>query len=248
MVNRLKDYLSPSVYILSATKGFNKADNKRTSEVLFEVLPAEYESRIAVLSGPNISLEIARQKPSTTVISSKDNNTALYLQKHFSNDYFRVYTNNDVVGTELGGILKNIIAIAAGIIDGLDLGDNAKSAIMVRGMVEISRLAVKLGARQETMFGLSGIGDLITTCSSKLSRNHFVGEHLGKGLKLAEILNKMTAVAEGVNTVKIIYPLLRELEVDMPVTAEVYKVLFEDKPVHKAIRELMSRDAKAEQT
>jgi glycerol-3-phosphate dehydrogenase (NAD(P)+) len=214
--------------------------------VLLAGLPREFHKRIAVLSGPNISREIALQKPSTTVVSSIDNDTATTLQGVFNNNYFRVYTNNDVIGTELGGTLKNIIAIAGGIIDGLNLGDNAKSAVMVRGLVEISRFAVKLGANPETFFGLAGIGDLITTCSSTLSRNHFVGEHLGRGMKLSEILREMTAVAEGVATTRLVHQMARENGVEMPVTEQVYEVLFKNKPVEQAIRDLMTRDAKAE--
>jgi glycerol-3-phosphate dehydrogenase (NAD(P)+) len=246
MVERLRDCLKQPVYIVSATKGIIEPENKRTSEVLLAGLPREFHKRIAVLSGPNISREIALQKPSTTVVSSIDNDTATTLQGVFNNNYFRVYTNNDVIGTELGGTLKNIIAIAGGIIDGLNLGDNAKSAVMVRGLVEISRFAVKLGANPETFFGLAGIGDLITTCSSTLSRNHFVGEHLGRGMKLSEILREMTAVAEGVATTRLVHQMARENGVEMPVTEQVYEVLFKNKPVEQAIRDLMTRDAKAE--
>jgi glycerol-3-phosphate dehydrogenase (NAD(P)+) len=246
MVDKLRGFVKPSMYLVSATKGINEADNKRPSELLFQRLPESCHEKIALLSGPNISREIALKKPSTTVISSRNNDTALALQKGFTNSYFRVYTNNDMIGTELGGTLKNIIAIAAGIVDGLELGDNAKSAIMVRGLVEISRFAVKFGARPETFAGLAGIGDLITTCSSTFSRNHFVGENLGKGRKLPDILSQMTSVAEGVTTTKLIFPLAKKEGIDMPVTEQIYEVLFDDKPVSQAIRDLMSRDTKPE--
>ncbi|MFC1584674.1 NAD(P)H-dependent glycerol-3-phosphate dehydrogenase, partial [Fibrobacterota bacterium] len=246
MVDRMKSLVRPPAFIVSATKGLNEADNKRVSEVLYKGLPESCRDKIAVLSGPNISREIALRKPSATVISSRSNHIAAGIQKLFNSRYFRVYTNTDVIGTELGGILKNIIAIAGGIIDGMELGDNAKSAVMVRGLVEISRFAVNFGAKPETFNGLAGMGDLITTCSSTLSRNHYVGEHLGKGMKLSEILPRMEAVAEGVRTTRLIYRMAKEAGIEMPVTEQVYQVLFEDKPVRKAIEDLMSRDIRPE--
>jgi glycerol-3-phosphate dehydrogenase (NAD(P)+) len=245
-VKKMIPHIPADAWLLSATKGLNEKTKQRASQVLGELLPQGLKSRVAVLSGPNLSGEISRQKPSATVISSVENDTACAIQGFFNNNYLRVYTNNDVTGTELGGTLKNVIAIAAGIIDGLELGDNAKSAVMVRGQVEITRLALKLGAQSETFYGLAGMGDLIVTCSSTLSRNHFVGENLGRGRKLKDILNDMTAVAEGVGTTRLVYELAREQGVEMPVTEQVYKVLFEDKPVQEAIKDLMNRQTKAE--
>ena len=232
--------------ILSATKGLNASDKKRTSQVLEELLPEHRKKTFAVLSGPNIAREIAARKPTTTVISSHTEESAREIQKFFSNKYFRVYTNSDVIGTELGGTLKNIIAIAAGSVDGLELGDNAKSALMVRGMVEIVRFGVHHGAKPETFYGLAGMGDLITTCSSVMSRNHFVGESLAKGKTLKEILDSMTAVAEGVETTRLVHDIAQKEGLYMPMTEQIHAVLFEGKPVTDAIENLMSRELKAE--
>ncbi len=242
---KIKDFLTPEMLLVSATKGLHEGDDRRMSELIFEVLP-DFRSRTAVLSGPNISKEIALGKPAVTVIASENKETAKTIQQLFNRDYFRVYTNNDVVGTEFGGTLKNVIAIVAGIIDGLKLGDNAKSALMVRGILEMSRLAVKLGAQQQTLFGLSGMGDLITTCSSELSRNHYVGEQLAAGKSLKEILGGMTAVAEGVATTRAAYELAQKNKIEMPVTEQLYKLLYENKKIAEAINDLMNRDLKAE--
>jgi glycerol-3-phosphate dehydrogenase (NAD(P)+) len=244
-LEKLRGYLLPSAYILSATKGLDSANDQRMSEIMLEVFP-EYAERLAVLSGPNISMEIARQQPAVTVISSTNVETAKTIQELFNSPYFRVYTNDDVIGTELGGTLKNIIAIAAGVIDGLELGNNTKSALMVRGMVEMSKLAVRMGAKQETLFGLTGMGDLITTCSSSLSRNHYVGQELAKGRKLPEILKGMKAVAEGVNTTKAAFDLAKKHQVAMPVTEQMYYILFQHKDIKEAVRDLMNRDLKPE--
>lgn len=244
-LEQIKSKISSNTLILSATKGLDSTRDQRMSEIMLDVFP-EHAGQIAVLSGPNISMEIAKQQPAVTVISSKNLQTAKIIQEAFNAPYFRVYTNDDVIGTELGGTLKNIIAIAAGVIDGLGLGDNAKSALMVRGMVEMSKLAVRLGAKQETLFGLTGMGDLITTCSSSLSRNHYVGQELAKGRKLAEILKGMKAVAEGVNTTKAAFDLARKYEVAMPVTEQMYYILFQNKDIKEAVRDLMTRDLKPE--
>lgn len=231
--------------IVSATKGLHEADDKRMSEVLYEILP-EHHQRIAVLSGPNISWEIAKQKASTTVIASEDIETAKNIQQYFNSPYFRVYVNTDVIGTECGGTLKNVIAIAAGIVDGLELGNNAKAALMVRGMVEMTRMAVALGARPETLMGLTGMGDLITTCSSSLSRNHAIGEKLAKGEKITEIIAGMKAVAEGIATTKAAYALAQKHNVEMPITAQMYAILYQNKSISEALKELMTRSLKAE--
>lgn len=244
-LEQIKSKISSHTLILSATKGLDSTRDQRMSEIMLDVFP-EHAEQVAVLSGPNISMEIAKQQPAVTVISSKNLQTAKIIQEAFNAPYFRVYTNDDVIGTELGGTLKNIIAIAAGVIDGLGLGDNAKSALMVRGMVEMSKLAVRLGAKQETLFGLTGMGDLITTCSSSLSRNHYVGQELAKGRKLTEILKGMKAVAEGVNTTKAAFDLAKKYEVAMPVTEQMYYILFQNKDIKEAVRDLMTRDLKPE--
>ncbi|MDR1997233.1 MAG: NAD(P)-dependent glycerol-3-phosphate dehydrogenase [Candidatus Margulisbacteria bacterium] len=242
---QLKQYLARDCLLLSATKGLDETTGRRMSEVLGETLPAQRQN-IAVLSGPNISREIAEQKVSAAVIASGTKATAEAIQKLFNNHYFRVYTNDDVIGVEIGGTVKNIIAIAAGIADGLGLGNNAKAALLVRGMVEIARLAVTLGGRAETIFGLTGMGDLITTCSSSLSRNHSVGVELAKGRTLADILGNMPAVAEGVPTTKLAHALAQKTGTPMPITAQMYAILYENKPVPAAVQDLMSRALKPE--
>lgn len=241
---KLKPLLTGQL-IVSATKGLHEADDKRMSEVLYEILP-EHRQKIAVLSGPNISWEIANRKPATAVIASENIETAKQIQKFFSNEYFRVYVNTDVIGTEFGGTLKNVIAIAAGIVDGLQLGNNTKAALMVRGMVEMTRMAVKLGAKPETLMGLTGMGDLITTCSSTLSRNHSVGEKLAQGQKIADIISGMKAVAEGIATTKAAYELAQKHNVEMPITEQMYAVLYQNKPITEALKDLMTRSLKAE--
>jgi len=242
---QIRPLLAPDCLLLSAAKGLDETTGKRMSEVLCETLP-EFKQNIAILSGPNISREIAEQKVSASVIASENQNTAQTIQKIFNNNYFRVYTNDDVIGTEIGGTIKNVIAIAAGIIDGLNLGNNAKAALLVRGMVEIAKLAAALGGKAETVFGLTGIGDLITTCSSSLSRNHYVGVELARGKPLAEILRGMTAVAEGVSTAKLAYALARQTKTPMPITEQIYGILYGGKSIPAALEELMSRTLKPE--
>lgn len=245
-VRALTPHIPPHAILVSATKGLNPEDHKRPSELLRENLPPSMHDRIGVLSGPNIAKEIAARKPAATVISSDNAETARIAQRAFSTNYFRVYTNNDIAGAEFGGTLKNIIAIAAGIVDGLSLGDNTKAALMVRGMVEIIRFGTHFGARPETFYGLAGMGDLITTCNSLMSRNHYVGENLAKGKKLADILAGMSAVAEGVEAAHLVHEIAAREGLEMPVTAQVHAVLFQDKPVQQAILDLMTRDLKAE--
>jgi glycerol-3-phosphate dehydrogenase (NAD(P)+) len=229
--------------IISAVKGLEIETQKRMSVVIKEELPCE---KISVISGPNISKEIARGLPAATVAASNRMETAKSVQQILNSNRFRVYTNTDVIGVELGGALKNIIAIAAGVADGLMLGNNAKSALMVRGMAEIIRLGVAMGGKSETFGGLSGIGDLITTCESTLSRNHQVGVEIAKGRKLNDIITKMYDVAEGVPTSKAARDISRKLKIEMPITEEVYSVLYEKKDPFKAISSLMQRELKNE--
>ena len=203
-------------------------------------------SRLVVLSGPNIAPEIARHVPSTTVVASKFPEDSRAVQEMLRSPYFRVYTGDDIIGLELGGSLKNIIAIAGGIIDGLGLGANTKGALLTRGLAEITRLGVALGARPDTFAGLSGMGDLITTCFSQQSRNRSVGQQIGQGRKLADILKNMSMVAEGVKTTKAAYLLSQKHNIEMPITHQMYQVLFADKKPEAAVRDLMGRDAKAE--
>ncbi|MFA5098111.1 MAG: NAD(P)H-dependent glycerol-3-phosphate dehydrogenase [Candidatus Margulisiibacteriota bacterium] len=235
--------VSKDVMILSATKGIEKDTLKRPSEIIKELLKAE---NVAALSGPNLSKEIAQGLPAASVIASSDDNTAKILQEILNTEKFRIYTSDDVIGVELGGALKNVIAIAAGICDGLALGSNAKSALIVRGLAEIKRLGIAAGAKQGTFSGLSGIGDLITTCQSSLSRNHSVGEQLAKGKTLVEIQKSMNAIPEGVDTSVSALKLAERLEVEIPITREVYKVLLEGKKPAESIPSLMGRSLKSE--
>jgi len=243
IATQARKFVPLSASILSAVKGLEEGTGERMSEVLRSVYP---DNKIAVISGPNLSKEISKGLPAATIVASIDLNVAKKIQSAVKLERFRIYVCNDVIGVELGGTLKNIIAIAAGIADGLSLGDNAKSALMVRGMVEISRLGVAMGASAETFAGLSGMGDLITTCSSKLSRNHCVGEAIAKGEKLEDILSGTKEVAEGVLTAKVAAGIAKKLNVEMPITAEVCKVLFERKDPYKAIASLMMRELKKE--
>lgn len=229
--------------IVSLAKGLEMKTLKRPSEIIKEVLNTD---KIAVLSGPSHAEEVARGLPASVIIASRDKKLALFAQHIFMNDHFRPYTHTDILGVELGGALKNIIAIAAGICDGLKLGDNAKSALLTRGLVEIARFGKSMGAQPITFFGLSGIGDIITTCTSPYGRNRMVGTRLGKSESLKQILGSMEMVAEGVWTTQAAYKLAKQLGVEMPITNEVYKVLFHDKKPRQAVLDLMRRPPKSE--
>jgi len=229
--------------ILSAAKGIENDTLMRLSEVIKDVLGS---LRITVLSGPTISYEVARGIPTTCVASSENAQLAKEVQDAFMGERFRVYTSSDVVGVELGGALKNVIAIACGISDGLGFGANTKSAILTRGLVEIRRLGVAMGAKPETFAGLSGLGDLVTTCISSHGRNRGLGEQIGKGRKVKDILARMEMVAEGVRTAKSAFMLAEKHRVEMPITAQIYAVLYEDKDPKAAVNDLMLRQKKAE--
>jgi glycerol-3-phosphate dehydrogenase (NAD(P)+) len=228
---------------LSVSKGIEEKTHKRVSEIIYDVLG---KINLSILSGPNIAYEVARGYPATCVIASKNIQNAKMLQKVFTNDKLRVYTSNDLCGVELGGSLKNIIAIAAGISDGLGFGMNAKAAIVTRGLVEMARFGVALGAKKETFNGLSGMGDLVTTCMSTHSRNHFVGQKIGEGKTLKYILKHMDMVAEGVKTTKSVYELNKKYKINLPITTEIYKVLYKNKIPLKAVSDLMLREKKME--
>jgi glycerol-3-phosphate dehydrogenase (NAD(P)+) len=230
---------------ISAIKGIEPSSLMRCSQVIVQEL-GEKCSSMVVMSGPNIAPEIAKHVPSTTVVASKDPANAGKVQEMLMSPYFRVYTNDDIIGLELGGSLKNVIAIASGIVDGLGFGANTKGALLTRGLAEITRLGVVMGARPETFAGLSGMGDLITTCFSQQSRNRSVGQQIGLGRKLTDILSSMTMVAEGVETTKAAYLLSQKHDVEMPIVQQMYLVLFEGKDPSEAVRDLMGRDAKAE--
>jgi glycerol-3-phosphate dehydrogenase (NAD(P)+) len=229
--------------VVSLTKGIETETLKRPSEILRETLG---DIRVAVLSGPSISVEVARDFPTTVVAASGDEGLAREVQEVMAGTSFRVYTTDDVVGVELGGALKNIIAIAAGISDGMGFGANTKAAILTRGLVEIVRLSVKTGGRKETVFGLSGLGDLATTCMSSHSRNRWLGEEIGKGKKINDVLGQTEMVVEGVTTTRSAHALAQRLNVEMPITEKIYQVLYGGKRPKDAVKELMTRTPKPE--
>ncbi len=231
---------------IHVSKGIEPGTFKRISEMIDESIDSKINGGIAVLSGPSHAEEVAIKHPTTVSVSSENEEVARLAQDLFMTDYFRVYTNNDLVGIEIGGALKNIIALAAGITDGIGYGDNAKAALMTRGLAEITRLGVKMGADPMTFLGLGGIGDLIVTCTSVHSRNWKCGNMLGKGATLDEALEEMNMVVEGVRTTEAAYNLAKEYDVEMPITSGLYKVLFEDYPVSEGVKDLMERDKKSE--
>lgn len=231
-----------SIYV-SVSKGIETKSLLQMSEVVEECLG---NVNLAVLSGPTISYEVARGMPTTAVAASKKANVARKVQEIFSTETFRVYTSSDVVGVELGGSLKNIIAIAAGISDGLGFGTNSKSALLTRGLVEITRLGVAMGAKEETFFGLSGLGDLVTTCINPHGRNRWFGEQVGKGRSPREVIKSTEMVIEGIPTATSAYSLARKYNVEMPITEQIYNILYKDKSPKEAVRELMLRPMKAE--
>jgi glycerol-3-phosphate dehydrogenase (NAD(P)+) len=234
-------YMHSDAKLIHATKGFDADSQVRMSQVIREEIPHLHPDHLAVLSGPSHAEEVSRRCPTTVVVASRNQSTAEEFQDLFMNSYFRVYTNPDVVGTELGGALKNIIALGVGLSDGLQFGDNAKAALMTRGLMEISRLGIKLGAAQMTFAGLAGIGDLIVTCTSKHSRNWRAGYQLGQGKTLDEVLSSMNMVVEGVNATKAAFLLASRHHVEMPITSAIYQVLFAGKSPRDAVEDLMGR-------
>jgi glycerol-3-phosphate dehydrogenase (NAD(P)+) len=232
--------------LVSVAKGIENESLLTMSQMLHEVFPSINEAQIGVLSGPSHAEEVSRKIPTAVVAASKSEDTSKAIQMAFMTSYFRVYSSTDILGVELGGALKNVIAIGAGIIDGARFGDNTKAAIMTRGIAEISRLGVVLGARPDTFAGLSGMGDLIVTCMSKHSRNRYVGEQIGSGKRLKEVLETMQMVAEGVQTTKSASRLSHKYKVETPILDEVYNILFKDKDPVKATNDLMTRDMKME--
>jgi len=232
--------------LVSVSKGIEKGTLLTMAQMLKDVHPLLGKDQIGVLSGPSHAEEVSRRIPTAVTVASEEPVTSKSIQAAFMNSYFRVYSSTDILGVELGGAFKNVIAIGAGIIDGAGFGDNTKAAIMTRGVSEISRLGSAMGAYPETFAGLSGMGDLIVTCMSKHSRNRYVGEQLGKGKKLKQILKSMEMVAEGVETSRSASQLAKKFDVETPITNEVYKILFEDKDPVKATTDLMTRDMKME--
>ena len=232
--------------IVSATKGLEAGTALRMSEVIQEVVQPKFTPKLAVLSGPTFAREIVRGAPAAVVIASPDEALAQQMQKQLASPTFRLYTNTDVVGVELGGAVKNVIAIAAGVCEGLELGSSAVAAVITRGLSEITRLACALGARRETMYGLACLGDLVLTCTGALSRNHRVGVELGRGKRLPEILASLRMVAEGIPATAATLQLARQQGIEMAITEQMYALLYENRPPRDAVRELMERSLRAE--
>ena len=241
VLKQLQPHLDKTCLLVSAAKGIENNSLQLMSEVLEEVLGAEVKNRCAFLSGPSFAKEVAEEQPTAVTVAADDLGVAHRVQEIFSTDYFRVYTNQDVVGVEIGGALKNVIALAAGVSDGLGFNHNARAALITRGLVEIGRLGMAKGAIESTFAGLAGMGDLVLTCTGDLSRNRSVGMELGRGRKLDEILNQMHMVAEGVKTTLSAYQLANKLGVKMPITEQMYQILYEDKDPKLAVADLMRR-------
>lgn len=246
VMSRAADVVQPDTRVVSASKGIEKSSLRTMAEVLRDVLPEPTGSRVAFLSGPSFAREVAQEQPTAVTVASKDAEALMRIQGLFQTPYFRVYTTDDVVGVELGGALKNVIAIAAGMVSGLGLGHNAIAALITRGLAEIARLADGLGADRLTLSGLAGMGDLILTCTGDLSRNRFVGRELGRGRTLDEILANMDMVAEGVDTTRAALALARREGIEMPIVEEVHAVLFEGRTALEALDNLMTREPKPE--
>ena len=239
-------YLKGSMLVVSAAKGLEIASNKRMSQVIADEISPSFWPNICVHSGPNLSAEILQGLPAVAVVAAWNELIARKVQKLLNTPSICLYTNSDVIGVELGGALKNIIALGAGIADGLGFGDNAKAALITRGLTEMTALGVTLGANPLTFSGLTGLGDLVTTCSSPLSRNHYVGVELTKGRPLEEILKSMSGVAEGVSTTIVAHKLSKQFELEMPITERIYKVLYQGLDPRKASLELMEAEARHE--
>ena len=236
------NYLSNDAVVVSASKGIEQGTLLTVSDILHEVTGKE----VAALSGPSFAKEVIRKLPTAVTLATSDVDTGMLLQEIFNSAYFRVYTHDDVIGVELGGALKNVVAIASGICDGLGLGHSARAALITRGLVEITRLGRAMGADPRTFSGLSGLGDLVLTCTGPLSRNYSVGVNLGKGMKLREILSSTRSVAEGVATSLSAFELARKMGVEMPIIEQVYEVLYRDKDPETAVLSLMNRALKSE--
>ncbi len=244
---KIKPCLDGHEILVTVSKGIENETFKTMSQILIEVMDGvTYEDNIGVLYGPSHAEEVAQLRPTTVVAAAYSSRTARVIQETFMTPMFRVYANNDVIGVEIGGSVKNIMAVAAGIIDGAELGDNAKAALITRGLHEMKRMGQMMGAHNDTFSGLTGMGDLIVTCTSAHSRNRYVGQQIGKGFKLDEIIESMNMVAEGIKTTKSVHDWAKKNNVEMPITEAVYHVLFDDVDPKDALNRLMNRDPKDE--
>jgi glycerol-3-phosphate dehydrogenase (NAD(P)+) len=243
---RLVHHPSGHTLIVSATKGIENETHLTMTGILQQLLPPRLHEHIAALSGPSFAKEVARKIPTAVTVAARCLETAQRVQTAFADRYFRVYTSHDLLGVELGGAVKNVMAIAAGISDGLGLGSNTRAALITRGIAEIRRLGTRLGANPQTFSGLAGIGDLVLTCTGTLSRNWTLGNKLGQGKNLDKILSETRTVAEGVKTTKSVYDLSHKVGVEMPIAEQVYRILYENLDPQKALWALMTRDLKHE--
>jgi|TARA_B110000046_G_scaffold170166_1_gene189898 glycerol-3-phosphate dehydrogenase (NAD(P)+) len=243
VLEEARPYIRPWVPIINLAKGLEISTKMRMTEIIEELMPGH---PIGVLTGPNLAKEIHFGKAAAAVIAMVDNSIAKRLQSVFSSGLFRVYTNNDVIGCELGGALKNIYAIATGMGDGANAGDNTRSALITRGLAELTRLGIAMGGKKSTFSGLAGMGDLVATCSSTKSRNHHVGFQIGQGKSLEQIISEMNEVAEGVKTAKVVRELAKEYNIDMPIAEEIYKVLYEGNKVNDAFKGLIQYEIGSE--
>ncbi len=239
-------YVDGTPVVISASKGIEDESSKTMLGVLEDVLPKSMHSKIAALSGPSFAREVARGMPTAVTAAAHESATANAVQATFNTSFFRVYTSTDVVGVELGGAVKNVIAIAAGVSDGLGFGHNSRAALITRGIAEVARLGSRMGADPRTLAGLAGMGDLVLTCTGDLSRNRSLGLRLGRGEPLAAILGEMKMVAEGVRNAKSVYHLARKLDVEMPITEQIYLLLHEGKSARQVVVDLMTRELKPE--
>lgn len=246
VVRQLLPSLADPLPIVIASKGIEEESRQLMSQLLLDLLPSDWAQRMTVLTGPSFAAEVCRRQPTTILLAGADPSLTVHLQRVFMSPSFRVYTGSDLIGAQLGGALKNVMAIAAGVVDGLGLGLNARAALITRGLAEVIRLGVALGAEVHTFYGLSGLGDLVLTCTGALSRNHAVGLQLGQGRRLDDILSETVTVAEGVRTTKAALALAQQLRVEMPIVQGVHAILFEGKPPNQIVADLMARSAKEE--
>ncbi|MCK4782835.1 MAG: NAD(P)-dependent glycerol-3-phosphate dehydrogenase, partial [Desulfobacteraceae bacterium] len=242
----IKPYLKPGMSLMTATKGIENKTLMIMSQVAEDVLSKEHMERFACLAGPSFAKEVYKKYPTAVTIACRDLDHAKVLQDLFYTEYFRVYIIEDLIGSQLAGALKNVIAIAAGAADGLQVGHNARAALITRGLAEITRLAVAMGANPHTLAGLAGVGDLVLTCTGDLSRNRTVGLKIGKGMSLDEITKSMNMVAEGIKTARAAYELGKKIEVELPITNQVYHLLYNGKDPKEAVKDLMTRELKVE--
>lgn len=246
LYNRMLPYLAPSMVFVSATKGLENGTLLRASEVICECVSGRFEPRVAAISGPTFAREVARGDPTALVVASADAALAAAIQASFSGPTFRLYTSPDPAGVEIGGAVKNVVAIGAGVCHGLGLGSNTQAALITRGLAEMTRLAVALGGRPQTLAGLAGLGDLVLTCTGELSRNRTVGLELARGRKLEEIVSSMRMVAEGIKTTNAAVDLARRVQVEMPIASQMFEMLTSGLAPREAVRRLMERSLKGE--